>query len=116
MYIKDSDANLCTCGKVLPSDSNAAMHAFLRLYANEYVCVKKYINIRCEKSYNPYIHLHKKPLQEVCIFICTNHLPHTSAQNNNNTTKNNILINHFIKVLPHLFSKLLLCFFVLIWS
>lgn len=39
MYIKDSDANLCTCGKVLPSDSNAAMHAFLRLYANEYVCV-----------------------------------------------------------------------------
>lgn len=34
-YVKDSDANLCTCGKVLPSDSNAAMHALMRLYANE---------------------------------------------------------------------------------
>ena len=78
--------------------------------------VKKYINIRCEKSYNPYIHPHKNHYQKF-VFSYTPTIYHIHQHNTITTaTQNNILISYFIKVLPHLFSKLLSCFFVFIWS
>ena len=69
-----------------------------------------------EKSYNPYIHPHRNNYKKF-IISHTSTIYHIHHRKTITTpTKNTILINCFIKVLPHLFSKLLLCFCVLLWS